>query len=187
MTLFTVYKSQNTEAKHIKHTHSKSSSALPVKTIKHFRLEHQRETSKRCLFQFQSAGVTSTTCLLIRLGSQLQSCILVGRVELVSIHNVLFFSHSPQHIVLLVMTHHGCEHNKSQDDGVSLTGVLQDSHSFCQTNTTKLYSGNRMEDKWRGSDITHHILLEVDESAGCYLSEEDQQEAGEVLRTENRC
>lgn len=38
----------------------------------------------------------------------------------------------------------------------------------------------------RGSDVTHRILLEVDEGAGCDLSDEDEQEAGEVLRRDDR-
>lgn len=37
-----------------------------------------------------------------------------------------------------------------------------------------------------GSDITYHVLLEVDECAGHNLSDEDQQETREVLRRNRR-
>lgn len=55
-----------------------------------------------------------------------------------------------------------------------------------ETNDVELSRMIICVDEKKKKTITHHILLEVDERSGCYLSNEDQQEAGEVLKRE-RC
>lgn len=61
-------------------------------------------------------------------------------------------------------------------------------HSICNNQLLLSASApretNRLGPKW--SDITHQFLLEVDEGAGYNLSDEDQQEAGKVLRGDDK-